>query len=1541
MRHKLEVDCVTTYSFAAKKPRRRKGIRSFGDGDGSFFDGWVAGVRSAGQASDRGHRAPMVGEKGRRDHLLVQRLTKDLPPHESRLEVDCSKGMHAQSRHVNLSLPPSMAWPSALSSAAQGLSQAPADTQTVKRPNTAWYSNIRHTQHQWTGHLGENQLFADAPVSLSTFRPQTADSGLESQRQLYAASSGTLARNRTGLFSSYAKWEAESAVCEEPSRTGAPSRPSTSVASGRGHVPSTTQIETLGGHIPVKVRKRVAGSSQAPLLQLQQRQELQWDALAAQATSMDKTHVHQMLYAVQGDASRVSNGEQDFTRRFSEDPGAAAAKSWLPPQLPLIAASPIRPKSAAGRFSMSKLARVPRQLHSAAHRAANAAQQRLERLKSAPAECEAVGLGPVVEDKSSPRSINRAIQDFAPEASHSDISPNNVELPFAQDKLYQLGAPATAVFAVDSHGTRRLESLSRQQVAANISVSTMSIPECLIDRISSDGSLDVSFFGLSSDDCDTLAASLPGKGTPVTSFNAKDNGLQGRSFSGLLTALTLQVELRHLDLSCNTILRPQMVILNRLLSATSRLTHLSLQNCGIKGELHTDLVDGCLSACLLQQLDLSHNFVSTAAAKKLAGLVAEHAELKSVRLDWCCMNEESTALIIDACIRNGENQGRLEAFSLEANKVDDVAGQRLASKLRTNTTLKAINLAKTGIGPRTAQVFASALQTKNSTLACVDLSQNRFGPAGTRALLRAAVRTSDEQVELRCSHEFVLSLAKQRNVPMDIAREVDSTLSNRLVAPRVILADIGLLQPLGGAFDPMFPEATDQGIYRLDCSKAWDQAVLDDILLALIHQPGFKIDSAQLSAAGSKQNIDFQVAVLQSPKLTQRLEEIKKSTQQKLDEAAKDRDAAGKLFGFMKKVAKDDMALRRADAMVQWRAQRNAILFQATAEVERLKRMSSYVTANGSRFEVPDAGVFTLKVVREPQQPTPGLNINRSQLGVILGYLTMRSMATSARLTLLRLIATDHWFDCEHAADVINRTAGAEETKYSGKLLHLRAECILTLITQLVEPREKDKLFSSTLEPAQISEFYSGAGALSRFQMTNPTGHYALNLTNEPDRKVALLLLQLNGADGLQRAKFNLTDPSQRGTANNFRNTSLNGRKVNLIRYLARHGELPSGVLSTDFVSTRRPEEDDAVADNLEVVALLNELSTFFGDAHDGVAAIEAFKAECRANGDTRTIMEAANTSQVASPRARERTKKRLFKALSFSIIAMKAPVKGGRTENSAQDSAPTASGSEAAVEIDVLDDTDGVAKAVLSVRPQTPPQPDPQDKKFEADWGSSAARRAQAKTIEQRWADWRKREPDPFEAMDVKMQVKFSERLNIALDHLRIASTEVFYTYDQAHAIVECFPQVPYLARARAIVVLFSRLWEVATAWKLMHLLSSSWAKHFVTEKLGYMNVFDPMSPKHSFELELTNKDDHRMAEMIVQLFSAESGTKFVDSSHNDLPGWQLPVSWLKEVPQEGHWCCTLVPPATGENTQVRLKLKAQTLSHADSLLPKRKNAV
>lgn len=74
--------------------------------------------------------------------------------------------------------------------------------------------------------------------------------------------------------------------------------------------------------------------------------------------------------------------------------------------------------------------------------------------------------------------------------------------------------------------------------------------------------------------------------------------------------------------------------------------------------------------------------------------------------------------------------------SLRGKNLTDAHAKLLATELKTNTTLRSLDLSKNQIGPEGALALAEALEV-NTSLCALDLSYNQIGEIGAKALLSA------------------------------------------------------------------------------------------------------------------------------------------------------------------------------------------------------------------------------------------------------------------------------------------------------------------------------------------------------------------------------------------------------------------------------------------------------------------------------------------------------------------------------------------------------------------------------------------------------------------------------------------------------------------------------------------------------------------------------------------------------------------------------------------------------------------------------------
>ena len=102
------------------------------------------------------------------------------------------------------------------------------------------------------------------------------------------------------------------------------------------------------------------------------------------------------------------------------------------------------------------------------------------------------------------------------------------------------------------------------------------------------------------------------------------------------------------------------------------------------------------------------------------------------------------------------------------------------------------------------------------------------------------------------------------------------------------------------------------------------------------------------------------------------------------------------------------------------------------------------------------------------------------------------------------------------------------------------------------------------------------------FDLSIPSGHYKLDLSNPQCRLILNKLIEINNDQKNERKALELADTSQKGGFSNFRNEKLDPPQVN-----EEGGEIPyvvklfekgkstipeSGILEFDYISMTRPD---------------------------------------------------------------------------------------------------------------------------------------------------------------------------------------------------------------------------------------------------------------------------------------------------------------------------------------------------------------------------------
>ena len=85
------------------------------------------------------------------------------------------------------------------------------------------------------------------------------------------------------------------------------------------------------------------------------------------------------------------------------------------------------------------------------------------------------------------------------------------------------------------------------------------------------------------------------------------------------------------------------------------------------------------------------------------------------------------------------------------------------------------------------------------------------------------------------------------------------------------------------------------------------------------------------------------------------------------------------------------------------------------------------------------------------------------------------------------------------------------------------------------------------------------------------------------------------------------------------------------------------------------------------------------------------------------------------------------------------------------------------------------------------------------------------------------------------------------------------------------------------------------------------------VLHRLGWLNVFDPVSPDRRHYMDLEQREMQIVAKVLVRLAVVEPGENWIYENYMDKPGWELPVTWINQVPNVGRLTLTYSSTAKG----------------------------
>ncbi|XP_062399803.1 NLR family CARD domain-containing protein 3-like isoform X2 [Sardina pilchardus] len=186
--------------------------------------------------------------------------------------------------------------------------------------------------------------------------------------------------------------------------------------------------------------------------------------------------------------------------------------------------------------------------------------------------------------------------------------------------------------------------------------------------------------------------------------------------------------LRELDLSQNDLQASGEKLLSALQSPNCKLETLRLVGCGLT-EKSGDILGFALQSVNshLRELDLSKNTLGDCGGKLGSEAINPFCKMETLRLADCKLTEKSCEIVISA-LQSANSP--LRELDLSQNDLQ-VSGEKLTTALQSpNCKLETLRLVGCGLTEKSGNILGFVLQSVNSHLRELDLSKNTLGDCG-------------------------------------------------------------------------------------------------------------------------------------------------------------------------------------------------------------------------------------------------------------------------------------------------------------------------------------------------------------------------------------------------------------------------------------------------------------------------------------------------------------------------------------------------------------------------------------------------------------------------------------------------------------------------------------------------------------------------------------------------------------------------------------------------------------------------------------------
>jgi hypothetical protein len=238
-----------------------------------------------------------------------------------------------------------------------------------------------------------------------------------------------------------------------------------------------------------------------------------------------------------------------------------------------------------------------------------------------------------------------------------------------------------------------------------------------------------------------------------------------------------------------------------------------------------------------------------------------------------------------------------------------------------------------------------------------------------------------------------------------------------------------------------------------------------------------------------------------------------------------------------------------------------------------LEERNGEVLNRRKKFNVPETGLMNVEFYSSVNMPSMKNQISNKSLHVV--KLIIKGAREQDRIDYLRLITADLHMTCAQAQDLIQFFM---ENQIIGSGGLRKMDILACTWMHLIDTKNMYDFMVNNIPKAERRALINEVSIDEyKFNWTNPTGHWRLNLEQRTQLFVMMKLIAINKVESDFSRDFKQSgrgDTSQEGNWFNFRNakmvTSKGSKNIVISQEFVDH--LPrTGIIDFDYVSTTRP----------------------------------------------------------------------------------------------------------------------------------------------------------------------------------------------------------------------------------------------------------------------------------------------------------------------------------------------------------------------------------